>query len=30
MTPEQRLDRLEAIARLFMAAEQRRRKNLRE
>ena len=30
MTPEQRLDRLEAVARLFIAAEQRRRKNLRE
>jgi hypothetical protein len=30
MTPEQRVDRLEAIASLFVAAEQRRRKNLRE
>ena len=30
MSPEERLDRLEAIAGLFVAAERRRRKNIEE
>ncbi len=30
MTPEERLDRLEALVGSFVAAEKRRRKNLRE
>jgi hypothetical protein len=30
MSPEERLDRLEALAGLFVAGEKRRRKNLEE